>query len=159
MEKVNRIIKHPKYIEHLNKIKKLEMNRRFCSHSIGHFLDTARIGYILILERKLPIEKEEIYGAALLHDVGKWKEYIDGISHEKASVILAEEILENVGYSKEQIARIKEAIGNHRNRENEKNTFSEILFLSDKASRNCFCCIAEKECNWSLEKKNLEIQY
>lgn len=35
----------------------------------------------------------------------------------------------------------------------------EYLYRADKKSRLCFSCKAQKECNWGMEKRNLEIQY
>ena len=33
-----------------------------------------------------------------------------------------------------------------------------LLYESDKASRMCFACPAEAQCDWSEEKKNMEIK-
>lgn len=52
------------------------------------------------------------------------------------------------------------AIENHRNKEMlKRDDLAGILYRADKMSRCCFGCRAEKECNWSTEKKNMEIQY
>ena len=34
---------------------------------------------------------------------------------------------------------------------------AEILYDADKISRACYTCPAEKDCNWSGEKKNQKI--
>lgn len=159
LEKVNQILNNTKFLQCIRTIKELEVTRIFCHHGIDHLLNTARIGYIRILENNLPIAKEEIYGAALLHDIGKWKEYVDKIPHEKASAMLAVHILQECGYADNQIKRIIEAIKNHRNKNAIKDSLSELLYYSDKKSRNCFCCKGQQQCNWPLEKKNIEIQY
>ncbi len=62
-------------------------------------MDVARIAYILSVDGAYAISKEIIYAAALLHDIGKWKQYEDGTPHEKASADLAEQILEASGFS------------------------------------------------------------
>ena len=33
-----------------------------------------------------------------------------------------------------------------------------VLYRADKASRTCFACPAEKACDWSAEKKNMELK-
>ena len=53
------------------KMKKFEHDREFCCHQITHLLDVARIAYIKNLEAGLGIDKELIYTAAILHDIGK----------------------------------------------------------------------------------------
>ena len=172
MERYNRILFHEKYKEYIEKNNQAEANRRFCRHNMGHFLDVARIAMILcqnehyeivqsdkIVQNNLTV-KDIIYGAALLHDVGRWMQYEEGISHETAGVKLAGDILFDCGYEREEIELILEAIGNHRNADikKEKN-LSGLLYRADKMSRACFVCEAESECDWKKEKKNLEIQW
>ena len=62
--------------------------------------------------------------------------------------------LENVGDV------IVTAISRHRDPEaaKEKN-LNGVLYRADKASRACFACDAEKDCNWKDGKKNLTIRY
>ena len=50
MERVNRIWFHPFYQECLRKIRAHEAEREFCRHTPEHFLDVARLTYILALE-------------------------------------------------------------------------------------------------------------
>ena len=71
MERVNRILKNHTYQDCLQQIYRLEAGRIFCGHDMTHFLDVARLAYIFNLEENLQIEKERIYAAALLHDVGR----------------------------------------------------------------------------------------
>ena len=75
MERVNGILKDPLYRTCLSKIALFERDRIFCGHDMAHFLDVARLAYIFNLEENLGIEKEEIYTAALLHDVGRFVQY------------------------------------------------------------------------------------
>ena len=102
MDRVNRILHHEKYKDYIARINKAEKDRQFCCHNMGHFLDVARLAVILDQTEGYGQEKELIYGAALLHDIGRWMEYEDGISHEKASVMLAPEILDDCGFSEEE---------------------------------------------------------
>ena len=102
-QRINQILKNPTYQEHLLKIKHYEVERPFCTHDLTHFLDVARIGYILNLEKELRIPQDIIYGAALLHDIGKWQQYEKGLAHEVASGELCVPILEAAGYNQEEI--------------------------------------------------------
>ena len=159
MYKVNCIIQNEKFKEYIRKSKVQEVNREFCHHDMQHFLDVARIGYIMVLENKLEIEKDIVYATALLHDIGRGVEYETGISHEKAGVELGSEILIECGYEKQEIECILKAIGNHRNSNNLRNSLSEVLYSSDKLSRCCFNCNAYKKCRWSKENKNNILKY
>lgn len=160
MNRVNRILTNEKYKMHLEKISAAEETRLFCCHNMGHFLDVARIAMQLNAEEELGISKELIYATALLHDIGRHVQYADGTPHEKASVILAPEILEECDFKREEQEIILAAIGNHRNKKiaGEK-SLSGIIYRADKLSRACFCCQAERECDWSKSKKNLYLEY
>ncbi len=159
MERVNEILNHDLYKKYLEKNKMAEAKRRFCHHDMAHFLDVARLALIFNLEEGLEIPKELIYAAALLHDIGRWRQYEDGTPHEKASAILAQEILSDCGFTKEEITQVISAIANHRNADiKEKGTLDGILYRADKMSRGCFFCEAEPECNWKGDKKNLYLK-
>lgn len=106
------------------------------------------------------IRKEVIYGAALLHDIGKSRQYEEGIPHEKASATIAKIILEDLPetyYSEEEKHAMLRAVLGHRREREDMEELERLLYLSDKRSRMCFDCGMETECNWSEEKKNLEI--
>lgn len=163
MQRVWKIYEHPLFKEGLAENKEAEKERKFCHHDMIHFLDVARLMYLFSMERGYEIEKEEIYAAALLHDIGKWKQYKARISHEIASAEIAKRILEETGFTQAESDRILFAILSHRGKAEEsaeedgKKQFAEILYDADKISRACYTCPAEKECNWSSEKKNQKI--
>jgi HD superfamily phosphodiesterase len=158
MRRINQILSHPKYQLYLSKIEELEKKREFCCHNLMHFLDVARIGYILNLELKLNISKELIYGVAFLHDIGRWCQYETGELHEKASARLAKEILEEIDYSINERDEIIDAILSHRNEEAQKGkNLAGIMYRADKESRACFNCKKTKECYWHDSKKNLKV--
>ncbi|MGN1165005.1 MAG: HD domain-containing protein [Lachnospiraceae bacterium] len=161
MKRVWQIYCHPLFKNCLEKLKITEEKRIFCRHDLVHFFDVARLAYIFSMERSYEISKEEIYAAALLHDIGKWKQYTDGTPHERASAEIAEKILRDTGFSEEEQNRIISAILCHRkkNGQNESDPLAEILYDADKISRSCYACPAEPECNWSIEKKNLNITW
>lgn len=158
MKKVNEILNNDKYIKYINEIKCLEKNRIYCRHDMRHFLDMARIAYIIVLEEGLDYSKEVIYGIGLLHDIGRAEEYKNNINHDEAGVAIAKEILKETSYTDYEKSIILNAIANH-GEKNSEDKFMSIIYRSDKLSRNCFECNAEKDCYWSREKKNLEIRY
>lgn len=137
-----------------------EKGRIFCHHDMVHFLDVARIGRILNAEEGLGVKTELIYGAALLHDIGKHLQYKEGIPHELASAELAAGILSRCGFDEKETSVIIDAIRGHRDpgAALEKN-LKGILYRADKLSRACFCCPAEGDCNWERGKKNLNLNY
>ena len=120
------------------------------------------IAYIMNLEEKLGISRDLIYAAALLHDIGKVQQYESGIPHEIAGRKLASQILadmpEEIAFTKEEKLQILAAILGHRNLKDNAGPLETLLYKGDKMSRACFACQAEAECNWSDEKKNMEIQ-
>ena len=160
MDRIDRIMGHPVFVENLQKNKAAETGRDFCRHDMVHFLDVARIGTIISLERCIPIDRELIYGAALLHDIGKHRQYEEGIPHEQASASIAAGILADCGFTRREMEMVTKAIEAHRDASvaGEK-SLKGILYLADKASRPCFSCEAEPECNWKGDKKNLKVRY
>lgn len=173
LSRCQKIFDHPLYKKHYENIQKLEENRIFCRHTFEHFMDVARIAYIMNLERGLGISKEIIYAAALLHDIGRDEQYVNDIPHEIAGAKIAEKILPECGFDDRERSMIVEAIRSHRGskeRSCEDHNpgsgeelsdsiikLSGIIYTADKDSRQCFSCIAQNECNWSMDKRNLEI--
>lgn len=160
MDRIDKIISHTLFIECLKENRSAEKDRKFCCHDMAHFLDVARIGTIIAIEEGLNIDRELIYSAALLHDIGKHRQYKSGIPHEQASSKIAPRILSDCGFTKEETAVITEAILAHRDSASalEKNLCG-VLYRADKLSRPCFSCSASRECNWQESKKNLKIIY
>lgn len=161
MDIIEKIRQHPLYVEYYEKLKQAEKDRVFCCHQMEHLLDVARIAYITSLEQKLGLRKETIYAAALLHDIGKYRQYTEGIPHEKASAKIAEVILEEVPehtFSKEEKAAILRAVLGHRREREDMEVLERLIYYSDKKSRKCFACEAEKECDWEDTKKNFTIE-
>ena len=159
MKRVNAIWHHPLYQQNLKELIRLESDRIFCRHTPEHFLDVARLAYIFALERGIVCSRELIYCTALLHDIGRARQYTDGIPHDEAGVQIAEEILSDLNFSSEEKTQILTAIGEHRSSNEHVPVLSQLLYEADKKSRMCFVCPAEKECYWDLSKKNMTIQY
>ena len=157
MENINIILNNKEYKQALEKLSEYEKNREFCNHTIEHFIDLSRIAYIMVLEEKLSVSKEVIYAIGLLHDIGRVRQYEEGIHHDIASVEMSKEILKETSFTDEEINIILNGIANHRKESDNK--VEEIIYKADKLSRQCFNCKAEKECYWSSEKKNFKITY
>ncbi|MCR4716087.1 MAG: HD domain-containing protein [Lachnospiraceae bacterium] len=159
-EFIRKILKHPVFTRELRLIEGSERTREFCKHDITHLLDVARIAYIICLEKKLDIPKYAVYAAALLHDIGRGREYTDGTPHELAGIRLAMIVLEDIGLEEEDIRLISDAIGNHRDVNVTANDdLAGILYTADKLSRRCYRCDAYDNCNWEESKRNETIVY
>ena len=157
MENVNIILNNKKYKQALKKIEEYEKDREFCNHTIEHFMDVSRIAYIMILEENLNVSKEIVYAIGLLHDIGRVKQYEEGIHHDIASVEISREILKETSFTKNEINIILNGIANHRKESDNK--LEEIIYKADKLSRQCFNCKSEQDRYWSNEKKNFKITY
>lgn len=158
MDRINQIWNHPLYQRELHKLQLLESDREFCRHTPEHFLDVARLAYIRALEENYLVSKELIYCTALLHDIGRARQYEDGTPHDEAGAIIAEQILNELKFSAEETEAVVAAIRGHRD-ETDQTVLGKLIYTADKKSRNCFSCKAEPECYWSPAKKNMTIQY
>ena len=118
MYRLNEVVHHWIYQDYYGRIKRLEKERIFCCHQMTHFLDVARIAYIKNLEENLGFEKDVIYTAAVLHDIGKSFQYKWTIPHEVAGEKIAKEILttlpEDAQFTEEEQQQILRAIRGHR---------------------------------------------
>ena len=157
MDRVNKILNHKLYSDSLYKLLNYEKDREFCKHDMDHFMSVARIAYIIVLEKGLSYSKELIYAIALLHDIGRVLQYEEGIPHDEGSVILSRVILKDIDFSEDEKNVILKSISSHRSENNDE--LDAIIYKSDKLSRECYRCKAEKECYWSVEKKNYTIAY
>ena len=163
MERIRRIYEHPLFRKQLSLTEEAERDRRFCGHSLDHLLDTARICMILSLEgyiagRDPYPERDVVYAAGLLHDIGRYAEYSEGKDHGEAGAGIAERILSECGYSGEEIACITDAIRDHRGKAGHGDGLSGHLREADRLSRRCFECEAREDCYWDEERKNKGIE-
>ena len=158
MERVQRILCHAEFKKSMEEIRILEKDRIFCCHGMEHLLDVARIAYIDNLEQAYGYPKDVVYAAGLLHDVGKYLQYREGIPHHISSEVIARQILEDTGYSAEEIEMICFGILNHRSLEDAgEDGFCRMLYRADKISRACYACSASEKCHWSEEKKTVGV--
>lgn len=160
MDRIKRILENEVFVEYTKELEKKETDRKFCLHGLAHGIDVARISYIINLEEELNYKKDVIYAMALLHDLGRVKEYTEGVDHHKAGAIIAKDILVDACYLEDEISEIIEAIESHKNKNiADTKNLKYILYKADKLSRNCFSCAAYEECYWDDEKKNKTIKY
>ncbi len=159
MDRVDAILAHGGFREAMEKNALAELDRPFCRHDLGHSLDVARLAWIDNLERGLDQDRERVYAAALLHDIGRHEQYARGIPHERAAIEPAGEILADCGFGPEAIESILAAISGHRDSAMAMDMgLPGLLYRADKASRACFACPAEGICDWGEEKKNRKIR-
>lgn len=160
MERIDRILNHDLFVYHVEKNRRAETDRPFCRHDMAHFLDVARIAWIMNLEEGAHIGREMIYAVALLHDLGRHIQYEDGTPHERAGGEIALQILRDCGFDDSETGVIVDAIVSHRDMAvSQERTLRGLFCRADKASRPCFSCAAEKLCDWKADKKNLTIRY
>lgn len=161
MKRIRKIQSHILFQEIWKKLQEAEEDRIFCRHTMEHFLDVARLMYIYSLEDGAAIRKDVIYAAALLHDIGRYEQIVHGTPHDLASARIAEEIMMDCGFEKNERMMVQNAILGHRSKESaaSEECLTAYLYRADKKSRNCFSCPARLECNWPQEKKNLWIEY
>lgn len=155
MERVEKLLSLPLYQEYLARNAEKEVDRKFCVHNWQHFLDVARLTYILLLESdeqdKLREEigtktKEIAYAAALLHDIGKWQEYETGEDHALVSAKLARALLLEVDFTSGEIDLICQAIEEHRTASVPQTILGSHLKKADKLARLCRFCSAQGDC-------------
>lgn len=159
MEYVRKLLQETDYLLQMKKLEQLEAERLFCRHGLSHVLDVARIAWIKVLEKQMPVEKETIYLTALLHDMGRLREYQEMVPHHEAGAAMALDYLEQIGYPEEKLDMVLTAIGEHRNKDREEESFIKVIQRADSQSRNCFFCEAAGACKWSEERKNTSIDY
>ena len=156
MDRINRILQHPIFKECIRQNEMAEADRCFCHHDIEHLCAVARIAMLLNLEEDLGLSKDMVYGAALLHDSGRYKQYLDGIPHDEAGAEIAGRILPECGYDEKETVCITGAIASHRGTSGKtrEGVLADVLYRADKMSRNCRFCNMYGECNWDKEKKD-----
>lgn len=168
MKRVNDILFDNEFRENLKKIDEFEKNRIYCCHGMNHLLDVARIASIRAVDEELDIDRDIIYVTALLHDIGRVRQYEYGEDHDKAGVVIAESILGRYDFTTEEIVLITSAIAGHRGEDNTPNTLNDaqqstsdvlkiLIKTADNESRLCFLCEAEDTCKWSDSRKNRQL--
>ena len=106
------------------------------SNSGAHTFDHTMRVYTLSMQisEELPVSIRVLQAAALLHDVGRPREYETGISHSILSGEMSKSLLQELAYTENEIEQILDAIRTHRFSEGiEPNSLEgEILSDADK---------------------------
>lgn len=161
MPRVDALWSHPRFQELLGAVENAEVQRPWCKHGLAHLLDVARLMWIAALEHNVPLPRDVVYAAALLHDIGRAAQYATGEDHHLASSRIADEILGTVedgyAFSVEEQQMILAAVASH-GRAGCAGDLERLLYAADKASRACFACTARATCTWPKEKKNLAVR-
>ncbi|MDD6404583.1 MAG: HD domain-containing protein [Clostridiales bacterium] len=159
MSRIDKIMDNPGFRKLMSTIKEKERDRIFCCHGLDHCLDVARIAYIIGKEEEINVDRELIYAAALLHDVGRADPEQTGREHHVLSVEYAADILEQCGFTSREQEVICDAIGSHNTDGRERTGLANLLYRADKLSRNCFDCQAADQCYWPDAERNKGIRY
>ena len=159
---IDRLLQHPMYRARLELLQELERKRDFCGHNLEHFMKVGRIAEYVVAKNELLFAEEVVWGAALLHDMGRVEQYRQGISHEKASVAFAREILFSLDWNVSDIDMVCEAIGSHSHRQcaadrwrkmPELVSLTEVISFANQFSRTCYKCHMADACKWTEEEK------
>lgn len=156
-----RILENKEYKFYIEKINELEKDRIYCGHGLNHFFTVAKICIVLARECGIDVDEDIVYGAALLHDLGRYD--INTDNHEVVSCKLAEKILPECGYEPIKILEIVDLITSHRGRyfiseilqlrKTKQLDLKECFKVADQISRKCFECRAIDSCKWKEEEK------
>lgn len=141
--RADKIYRSAKFRDIVGSIENAERDRIYCRHGMDHLLDVARIAMIINLARGYGFSADEIYACALLHDIGR--AYSDS-GHAGLGALKAVEILEECGFSEDEISVITAAIAAH---SEEGEGLGGILHEADRLSRRCDRCKAADTCKWT----------
>lgn len=162
MKRIEALWQNRIYRNYYQRLQEEERERLFCRHDMQHFLDVARIAYIINMEQHMGIAKDVIYAAALLHDMGRVKEYDSGMPHALASVTMANEILatlpKEAAFTEIEKKTIFSAIATHQKNDGTRDEpLAMVLQKADRLSRPCYLCRSRSQCKWPNEKMNMTI--
>lgn len=159
MNRVNALLHLQEYAARLSRLTALEAERPFCRHGLDHLLDVGRMMWIFALEEGLSLDREVVYAAALLHDLGRLAQLEEGTPHQEAGAELALRLLPEAGFCREEAEAVAAAIRTHRGSRSQggRSALGALLYRADKECRPCWQCPARGECNWPEERKNAGI--
>ncbi len=160
MDRINQILQHSLFKQYMEANGAKEQERVFCRHNMSHVMDVARIAYILNIEEEHYVSKDMIYGAALLHDIGRHVQYETGEKHALVSAGLAPRILADCGFDEAESTAIISAIAGHSDKsiQNDKG-LNALIAKADQLSRACYTCPVAEQCNWGADRKNKELRW
>jgi len=127
-------------LKEIDTFKEIDASKEMGSSKIGANLEAQ-------LERAFGLNKEMIYAAGILHDIGRWVEYATKEDHAHVGAGLAQPILQDCGFSEEEIDKISLSISEHRLEPNKTTTLlGKALALADDWARDCKNCASQTSC-------------
>lgn len=99
------------------------------AHTLDHIMRVHSLS--IQLSEGENVNTKVLEAAALLHDIGRPKEEVTGISHSILSGEMSREILEELHFTADEVERVIEAIRTHRFSEGIEPTSLEGQILSD----------------------------
>ena len=150
--KTSLILQNELFNSLLCELNQLEQNRKFCRHDLSHLIEVARIMLLINKKEKLNLDHDLIIAVALLHDIGRVKQYKYGLDHRTSQLDDIKKILKDCTYKEYEIEEITKAISLHK--EGSNSPLSNLLFRADKLSRPCYLCKVKNECYWNDNIKN-----
>ena len=120
-------------MSHIEKLDSFAREHMSKSDAGAHAYDHVKRVYKIALRlgQELGADMRVLGAAALLHDVGRAYEKEKRISHSILSGEMSVDILREIGYSEEEIEKVKDAIRTHRFSERFSPTSPEGEILSD----------------------------
>ena len=159
IKRVNRILSNPLFMQYMEINQAAEAGSAFCKHDVSHMLDVARIAQLYNIKKRLGFSIELIYAAALLHDITKGLQIMEGVPHNESAIAPSTKILQDAEFCTDEVECVIAAILNHR-KGPKKSTkfyaFSRLIYKADKLSRNCFLCKCTS-CDWSHKNSKLKV--
>lgn len=153
MQRIQPILDNAVFQEYLQSIQELEKDRIYCGHDLAHLLDVARIAALLAADVHAAYPRDVIYAAALLHDIGRVQQYIDGTPHAQAGEAVARQILQHTAFSQQEQQDILQAVRGHQ-QDTAHNSLTQLIHEADHRCRMCFACPAQDTCKWTAERRN-----
>jgi len=125
-----------KFRNKLLKLVKEKLSKDNTGHSMCHHLRTEKYA-LTIAKNDKNIDKDVLSAAALIHDVGRIDEF-RGIDHVETGVKFAKQWLPKIGFPKEKIPKVIEAVAMHEQRHHHINKkpikYKETLIIQDADS-------------------------
>ena len=168
MKYTEKLLQNPGFRKIQAEIRQWEITRIYCHHELAHSMDVARMAWIYFLEdcqkehlflepMQLEEKKDFIYVCALLHDIGRAKQYETGVHHSVGGQALAECLLLAIGAPETWKDPVLHIVAGHhacgRTDESERQ-IAGYIDRADHDCRPCFLCEGRDTCKWGQKEQN-----
>lgn len=158
MSYLARLLALESYRQALRALEDQEADRIYCKHNLDHFLDVARVTMLVCADFDIPADKDVVYLAALMHDLGRLDK--GQADHPVASAQLADQWLEAIDFPADRRPEVIRLIEGHGWRGPAvPSNLLEAFSLADSLSRPCYQCPATDSCHWPADRKNAYPRY